>query len=743
MAPLWYKGCGPCNVFGSKVVSRSLIWQMGMWAMVLAPLGQAADAPSLRASDPTPAHGSTEVATPLFRWVAGPTAFRHVLYLGTDPDALEQVASLPGSQDFYQHWEGLAPGRTYYWRVDEIESNGRTVSGTVWSFTTLSLAATRPQPEDGAPYVPWELTLAWTAGATATSHRIYLGTDRGAVAAANATWPELIATVRSGQTTCPVSGLDKDTTYYWRVDEVELDGRSHQGPVWAFVTLPAIPVVDPSLVAWWTLDEGVGQVAVDWSGQDHHGVIHGGRWAAGQIGGALELDGIAAFVEAPGHAVPVGGAVFSMSVWLRPDGTGQDQRILGWGPDAPNRGNHLELRGRTLCHRFVENDYEVQVGDRTGEWVHAVLVHTGSGRRAFYLNGTPQEGLYSGPIVEPQVQSTAVGVGAAVTPGAKRFFEGLVDDVRIYTRVLTPLDVAELARTDPRAAWNPDPGDWTVVDGSHTSVLTWSAGEGAVAHEVYFGTDSAAVDHATPSTPDVFLGRVPSTSCALGRALAPDQTYTWRVDECQADGTVHRGPLWRFTTGQVLTIDDFESYTDRSPDRLFEAWWDGVGYTSPPPGQAANGTGSMTGHEDPPYVELGIVHSGRQSMPVYFDNTGPPFHSVVERRFDPPQDWSTGGTLTLYLYGDPASPVSDSDVLHVDLEDQAGRTASATWDGGGQTPLGQPAWTRWDIPLSTFGRQGAALGQVQWMRIRIGQDNGTAGGKGLVRIDDIRLSKDP
>jgi len=727
-------------------MSRCVIRQVGVWAVALAPwacsglTGQVAHGALLQASDPTPANGATEVTTPLLLWVPGQTAFRHVLYLGTDPNALERLATLPASQVFYNLWPGLAPGQTYYWRVDEIESSGRTISGMLWSFTTLGLTASRPQPEDGSPYEPLDLTLAWTAGATATSHRVYLGTDRTAVAAANATWPELIATVLSPQTTCPVRGLNQATAYYWRVDEVELDGRIHQGQVWSFTTLPPIPVSDPNLVAWWTLDEAVGQVAVDWSGHDHHGTIHGGRWAAGQTGTAIELDGTASFVEAPGHGVPLGSDVFSMAAWIQPYGAGQDQTILGWGLDASNQGNRLELQGERLCHRFVENDYEVQVGDLAGEWVHVTLVHTGSGRRALYLNGTPQEGSYVGPTVAPNVHSTGVGIGAAVVSGPERFFEGLIDDVRVYGRVLTPLDVAGLIRTDPLAAWNPDPGDWTVVDGLRTSALTWSAGEGAVAHEVYLGTAPSAVAQGTPSRADVFRGRMITNSYALAQSLTPDQVYYWRVDECQSNGTVHQGPLWRFTAARYLTVDDFESYTDQSPDRLFETWWDGMGYASPPPGHATNGTGSVTGHPDPPYVEQAIVHSGHQSMPLYFDNTRAPFHSVVERRFDAPQDWSTGGTLTLYLYGDPASLVSDSDVLYVGIEDGVSRTALTAWDGASQTPLGQPVWTRWDIPLSTFQRQGVALAQVQWMRIGIGQKDGPAGGNGLVFIDDIRLN---
>lgn|GEM_PF-4756451 len=727
---------------------RNLIAHMALLATALSPRAFAVPAdpdlvgPVLQATHPTPLDGADEVTAPLFLWVAGQSAVQHMVYLGSTPGDLQQVASLPGSEVFYWHWAGLVPGQGYAWRVDEVEPDGSTITGRVWSFTTLGLKASDPQPPDEAPFQPPELTLGWTAGATAAAHRLYLGTDRTIIAAASVTWPELLATLQAPQASYPLAGLVPGTTYFWRLDEVELDGTVHKGPVWSFTTIPEISPSEPNLVAWWTLDEGTGQTAVDWSGHGHHGTMHGGRWVTGRLGSAVQLDGVAAFIEAPGGDIPAGSAAFSVAAWIQPLGLGQGQTIIAWGPETPNQGNRLELQGQWLCHRFVGNDYQVQVGDLTGQWIHVALVHTGFGSRVLYVNGSPQEGRYVGSITPPDVTATTVGIGAIAGSIPDRFLEGLIDDVRVYNRPLNPEELVAMLRTDLLAAWNPQPADWARVDSAGAATLAWSEGDGAIAHEVYFGGDPAAVDRATPATAGVYKGRMTTTSYSLTQTLAADQTYFWRVDEARPDGTSRRGFLWRFTVARYRVIDDFESYTGQSPNRLFETWWDGMGYTQPPPGRAGNGTGSVVGHGEAPYVEQMIVHSGHQSMPFYFDNTKAPFYSAIERWFDAPLAWSAAGTLTLYLCSDPTNLVLDSDQLYVELQDGSGRIAVVAWGTSNPTPLSQEVWTPWDIPVSTFASQGLSLGQIQRMRIRIGQEGGTPGGRGVVYIDDIRLHAD-
>jgi len=82
------------------------------------------------------------------------------------------------------------------------------------------------------------------------------------------------------------------------------------------------------------------------------------------------------------------------------------------------------------------------------------------------------------------------------------------------------------------------------------------------------------------------------------------QTYYWRVDEVnEADAIgVWEGDLWSFSTQEFLVVDDFESYTDYSPNRIFQTWIDGWGFSEDdffPDGHDGNGTGAQVGNMPP------------------------------------------------------------------------------------------------------------------------------------------------
>jgi len=75
-----------------------------------------------------------------------------------------------------------------------------------------------------------------------------------------------------------------------------------------------------------------------------------------------------------------------------------------------------------------------------------------------------------------------------------------------------------------------------------------------------------------------------------------------------------------------------------------------------------NNTGSTVGYWEAPFAETRIVHSGRQSMPMDYNNVNSPFYSEAERTFDPVQDWTVNGAtdLTLYVQGNAAAFVETS-----------------------------------------------------------------------------------
>lgn len=193
-------------------------------------LGQASTA---QASNPSPPDGAEGITTPLLQWTAGETAKFHDVYFGTNPTLGAAEFKLRQTWNVYWHGAGITPGTTYYWRIDEVESDGKTIhKGDVWSFTALGLTASNPNPSDGAKSVDPNADLTWTAGFHAVMHEVYFGTDKANVADGTAATFK----VKHVTTTYDPGTLAQGTTYFWRIDEVEPDGSKDKGDVWRFTT---------------------------------------------------------------------------------------------------------------------------------------------------------------------------------------------------------------------------------------------------------------------------------------------------------------------------------------------------------------------------------------------------------------------------------------------------------------------------------------------------------------------------
>ena len=114
------------------------------------------------------------------------------------------------------------------------------------------------------------------------------------------------------------------------------------------------------------------------------------------------------------------------------------------------------------------------------------------------------------------------------------------------------LNGVEIDAADPRCrAIKPVPAhaDEHADADSGSMVLRWKAPDSARAHDVYFGSDLAAVEAAEPDAPE-YRGRVEQVGRAVD-GLSPFVTYFWRVDEIDAGGSIHRGLVWRFRPRQL------------------------------------------------------------------------------------------------------------------------------------------------------------------------------------------------
>ena len=95
-------------------------------------------------------------------------------------------------------------------------------------------------------------------------------------------------------------------------------------------------------------------------------------------------------------------------------------------------------------------------------------------------------------------------------------------------------------------ATNPVPGDGSVVLSTDV-IASWTAGGGAVLHDVYFGTSQSALSVVdTSDVTGIYRGRQAATSYHFG-GLQPSTTYWWRIDSLAADSTMATGDVWNFT----------------------------------------------------------------------------------------------------------------------------------------------------------------------------------------------------
>jgi hypothetical protein len=279
--------------------------------------------------------------------------------------------------------------------------------------------------------------------------------------------------------------------------------------------------------------------------------------------------------------------------------------------------------------------------------------------------------------------------------------------------------------TTQGAVGNPNPANGA-VDVKQTQIITWSPSVYAASHQLYFGTDKNAVKNADSGSLE-YKGTMDLGAESYDPGMLEwDTTYYWHVDEVNNANPDSPWPgiLWSFTTANFLVVDDFESYNDLDPadpdsNRIFNAWLDG--YDDPT-------NGSLVGYDNPPFAEQTIVHSGNQSMPLYYDNSVGYSEATLTLTY--PRDWTENGvnTLTIWFRGDSDNA---AETLYVALNG----SAIVTNDNPNAAQIEE--WTRWNIDLQAFGIN---LANVNTISLGLGnKNNPQAGGSGTMYFDDIRL----
>jgi len=246
------------------------------------------------------------------------------------------------------------------------------------------------------------------------------------------------------------------------------------------------------LVNWWKFDETSGTVAADSAGTNTDTLLNfnftsTSGWTPGRIGNALAFDGVNDYVSLDSTKLALTNN-FSVSSWLNPrSGTGQGVFFCVRSAYAASgfrfwlNSNALMLEGQTTTG--WKQTYFALGQIPTNGWFHVVVVYDKSTLNV-YVNGVNMAADYSGnpnwggDFVMLTNGVSSIGAEKGINGGGTGdYYQGAVDDLRVYNRTLIPAEIQALyqAATDQPPVLAPV-SDHTVVAGQPL-VFTLSASD--------------------------------------------------------------------------------------------------------------------------------------------------------------------------------------------------------------------------------------------------------------------------
>jgi len=590
-------------------------WKGDVWSFSI---------PPKTAYSPNPADGAEFIDLDVqLKWTTGFGAKLHYVVFGEDFDEVSNTAmGKPNGTTTYNPGP-LKLAKTYYWRVDESDGFG-TYKGQVWSFTTAG-AVSNPNPADGTGDVSPTQILTWNAGAVAASHEVYFGTDADAVKNATTASPEYKGPKALGEESYDPGELMLDTTYYWRIDEVNNTSSDSpwKGNVWSFSTGDFFVIDD-----FEDYDANDNQIWYSWHDGLGYGVAGTDPYYAGNgTGAAVGDETTASYTE------------------------------------------------QTIVHSGLQSMPVAYDNNKQGYSKYSAVEYTLTDQRDWTAEGVTELSLW--------FRGNPASVGS--------FVEG---PAGTYTMTASGADI------------------WNAADEFHYAFKTLN-GVGTIQAQVLSvdntdGWAKAGVmirETLDPGSKFAAVYITPGNGCRYQARVDADAAATSDTSVVTTEQTAITAPYW------IKLERDFAGN--------FRAYYSSNGTTWQMMSWGAQNI-SMGSNI---YVGLAVTsHNAAATCETKFSNVT-----------------ITGTSDAQWASQDIGIESNDAEPLYIAVSNSAGAPAVVVHDDAKAAQI--DTWTEWVIPLSAFADQGIVLTNVDRIAIGLGTQGNTttAGGKGKMYIDDIRL----
>jgi len=251
------------------------------------------------------------------------------------------------------------------------------------------------------------------------------------------------------------------------------------------------------LVGWWTMDEGNGTTVYDT------------HWkVTGQYGAGASFDGTNDYIQVTDSAELRPSSAFTAMSWIKPSAEttmGNFRTVLSKELTGTNRNlwfglwdnsNDAYCNDGRVALRFTVSGANktacgtTDLGD-TSAWHHVAATYNGSGI-ALYVDGSLQNSTVASGAVDTQ-SGQALFIGVENTTAKTGYFNGTMDDVRIYSRALTAEEINQsMNMTFSPSDVGQTPGTWTMY-----ALVNDTAGKGMVTSSTFIVEDNIPLYRAT------------------------------------------------------------------------------------------------------------------------------------------------------------------------------------------------------------------------------------------------------
>ena len=414
----------------------------GAWIMQMVAFRAGSSAPDTQAPTVPGGVGATATSSSQITvtWTAstdnvGVAGYRVERCQGAGCTTFAQVGT-PATTSFGD--TGLTAGTSYSYRVRAADA-----AGNLSGYSTVASATTQ-SPDTEPPSAPGTLTatvvsgtqvdLSWgpaTDNVGVTGYRVERCQGVGCTVFVKLATPTL--------TTFSDTGLTPNTPYSYIVRATDAAGNlgpySNQADVTTGATVP-------ELVAAYAFNEGSGTTVQDLSGNGNNGSLGNAVWTtSGKFGGALSFNGTSAFVAVPDRASLHLTTGVTLEAWVNPsivNGTWRDVLYKGndnYYLEGMSTTGSAPAAGLTLSAGPTGNAYGSSPLPQN-TWSHLAETFDGTTLR-LYVNGVQVgSATVSGSLL---TSTNPLEIGGDHLYG--QYFQGLIDEVRVYNVPLTPTQI--------------------------------------------------------------------------------------------------------------------------------------------------------------------------------------------------------------------------------------------------------------------------------------------------------------